>query len=465
MKMKITSTSVKLDKRMSVLLKKALFILFCLGFASCSWMASKGGSTDDTPLSISAPIANLQGLFHSTPGIDGTTRITGLDGSVLASASVVATDTTTGTFVTTTADSAGAFQMELPASVGDSVTLTVTASGTTSTTSFVVALTDPVPLNITQTDVAVSQNSNIAYVTATGSSTVSMVAVDLSTRQVISNTLFTDPDTGINLTNLADIEIFDDQSLALLLEKSQLKYYLVNLTGPTMLSSPISITGNFATIVGQNNVRLRVTLEGVTATETLIRETVSRAISTFNSLITSLPDSGTSMMLEIFIGPTTTQLFVGGTFSGNGLLYNFNIQNSTLAINSSSSLTLPSATLSGMTIFADKTRALLGNQNLLAGVGTHRALYECDLTNMTQTNTLLVDGIPQEIVASPDGNEVYVTLSETHQLLKLNTSATPLAVNQQYATGPNPSRIAIGSQSTLAAVLNDSDTTVSFITP
>lgn len=443
-----------------------LFILILLtSSCSCSWLGSKGGSTDDTPLSIAAPIANLQGLFHSTSGTDGTTRITGLDGSVVALASVVAENTTTGASVTTTADSAGAFQLELSASVGDSVTLTVTASDTLSTTSFVIALTDPVPLDITQTDVAVSQNSNMAYVTATGSSTVSMVAIDLSTRQVISNTLFTDPDTGVNLTDLADIEIFDDQNLVLLLEKSQLKYYLVNLTGPTMLGSPISLTGNFATIVSQNNVRFRATLEGVTATEELMRETISRAISTFNSLITSLPDSGTSMMLEVFIGPTTTQLFVGGTFSGNGLLYNFNIQNSTLAINSTSSLTLPSATLSGMTIFADKTRALLGNQNTLSGLGSHRALYECDLTSMTRTNTLLVDGVPEEIVASPDGNAIYVTLSESHQLLQLNTSASTLAVDQEYSTGPNPSRVAIGSQSSLAAVLNDSDTTVSFITP
>lgn len=438
----------------------SLLLVFQCFLISCDWFIPD--FADEDPLSIDSPIANVEYIFRSSPSTDGEVRVTGLDESVVGESTLVATNSTTEATVQATADSNGAFQFEIAASVGDTVTIEFDYSGVIDSFSFTASLSDPVPLDLEQTDLAVFATQNKTFVTVKGSETTSLVEIDLTERQVSQTYALTEVETGTVLTDLAMIEVFESSQLALIMDKTQLKFYILDLTSMTVKSSPIAITGNFATIASQNEVTMRASFNGVAETETLIRSTLSNLMALYNSAISTLPDANTPLVLDGQISAETTQLLIMATVGGNGFLFNIEMQNDTLGINSQTSLAFPFSTVAGLGLYNNRANAFIGDQTDLTGSGTlSRNVYVCDLTTMSISSTLTVDGTPRDIVMNSTYSDAYITLNTTHQVVKIETSS--LTQTQTYDTGPNPTRLAISTSNDIVTPLNQADTTVSLI--
>lgn len=456
--MKLVYNDMKLMK-----IKKLLIIfLLALNCLSSACDLFIPDFADEDPLSIDSPIANVEYIFRSSPSTDGEVRVTGLDGSVVGDSTMVATNSTTNATVQATADSNGAFQFEIAASVGDTVIIEFDYSGVTDSFSFTASLSDPVPLDLEQTDLAVFATQNKTLVTVRGSSITSLVEINLTQRQVSNTYALTEAETGTPLTDLSMIEIFESSQLALIMDKTQLKFYILDLTTMTVKASPIAITGNFATIAAQNEVTMRASFNGVAETEALIRSTISNLMATYNSAISTTPDANTPLVLDGQISVDTTQLFIMATVGGNGILFNVEMQNSTLSINSQTSLVFPFSTVAGLGLYNSRANALIGDQTDLTGTGTlSRNVYVCDLTTMSISSTFTVEGTPRDIVMNSTQSDAYITLNTTHQVVKIETSS--LTQTQTYDTGPNPTRLAIGASDDIVTPLNQADTTVSLI--
>lgn len=430
-----------------------------LSFASCS--RSYVAPDEDVPLSIASPIANLEVIFHSAPSTDGKVRLTGLEDAVLANSNVVALNETTLQTESTTADANGGFQMEISASANDVITVLVNSVEVTDSTNFTVSATDPTPLYVNQTDVSIFQSQNLAYVTVTGSSTTSLVELNLTTGLVTSTHLLTEAETGAALTDVIGIEVFENAKLALVIDKTLAKFYLVDLSTLTVKADPIEITGNFAKILTQNSIKFHFGFNNVAETEELIRQGILGIVTTLNNKLGKLPDANTAVVLDGVIGSSSSQLLFAGTLSNVGTLVNFSFQNSDLAILSEKTLALFSGTVGGLAVFDDRSQALIANQAKQVARGDQKAYYVCDLNEMVKTKTLLIDGLPSELVTSPDQSKIYAALNDTHQLITIDT--TDFTISDTKALGPNPDRIAIGSQGDTATALNSGDTTVSFV--
>lgn len=65
------------------------------------------------------------------------------------------------------------------------------------------------------------------------------------------------------------------------------------------------------------------------------------------------------------------------------------------------------------------------------------------------------------MTVAADETRIYLTRFNTHDLAQINTGT--LAVEQTFETGPNPTRVALGSDGNLITVLNEADTTVSLL--
>lgn len=432
-----------------------------LSFASCS--RSSVAPDEDVPLSISSPIANLAAIFHSAPSTEGKVRITGLAGSVSANSNIVALDESTSQTESTSADSTGAFQLEISASEGDTLSLLVNSVDvdTDDSTSFTVSSDDPTPLYVNQTDISVFQSANLAYVTVSGSSGTSLVSLNLTDGSVVGTHLLTEAETGISLTDIIGIEVFENARLALIIDKTQAKFYLVDLDTLTVENDPIEITENFATILAQNSVKFHFSFDNVTETEELIRHGILGIVTTLNDRLSTLPDTDTPVLLDGVISSTSSQLLFAGTLSNVGTLANFSFQNSDLSIQSQTTLALFSGTVGGIAVFDNRSQILVANQAQQTGRGNQKAYYVCDLGDMVKTSTLLFEGMASELITSSDESKIYAVLNDTHQLITIDTNS--LTVTDTKATGPNPNRITLGSQGDTATTLNAGDTTVSFV--
>lgn len=448
-------------------MKKILFytIVFIAFLTSCSFLKNQGSVETrdaDRPVSIVSPIANATKIFFSAPSPEGQVRVTGIDGAVESESTVILKNRTSGPEIETRATRDGAFQAEITSQPGDLVELQVTKDGAADRLSHTASKEDPTPLNVNQTDVSVFQTEGRAFVSVSGNQGISLVEINLSERQVVQTHLLRDPESSAPLEDITMIEIFDRSRLAVIIERTQAKFYLVDLDSLTTKENPIDVTGRFANILALNDVRFKLNIN-IEESEALIRQAITTALVAFNDLITNLPDAGTSLFLDCQISASTSQLIIAGTFSGNGRILNVTIQNSDQTLTSEASLTLQGAVLSGVAVYGGRTRALLGVQNSQAGLGIQRPIYVVNLETMEQidSRTILVDGIPKELVATLNEQSVYGTLSNIHQVIQIDTAS--LETTEHYPTGPFPSRLSVGLEGDLISALNDSDITVSLI--
>jgi hypothetical protein len=437
---------MRLRKTRSFLLLALLAILPV--FASCF---SSGDSGDNQPLSVNPPIANLTQIFHSAPGTDGLVRVTGLAGSVAENGLVGILNFTIEESVSVTADATGAFQTSIAASVGDVLSVTVTSDGERDSFLFTSAVTDPVPLNVAQTDVGVDYGQNRAYVTVSGDTETSLVEIDLNQRQVSDTHRLTDAATGVFLNDLTAIEIFATARIAVVLERTQLKFYLVDLDTLTALSDPIALTDRFATIAGSNELSLRLSFNGVTESEAAIRNAISAAMAAFNDQITTTPDTDANVLVDADIQAATTQVIIAATFSGSGRLSRYTLQNSDFAILTESSSDFSGTELTALAVYNDGGKAAVGSTDTVTAI---------DLSTMTTLTTAGLSATPAEIVAS--GSDLFATLSSTHQVVQL--SGESLSLLNTFTAGPSPTRLAIGSSAEIIAAVNTGDTTISLLT-
>lgn len=418
-------------------------------FASC--FSGGGGGDDNQPLSINPPIANLTEIFHSAPGTDGLVRVTGLAGSVAENGLVGILNFTTEESVSVTADATGAFQTSIAASVGDAISVTVTSGDERDSFIFTSALTDPVPLNVAQTDVGVDYGQSRAFVTVSGDDAASLVEIDLTQRQVAGTHRLTDAASGAFLNDLAAVEIFETARIAVILERTQLKFYLVDLDTLAALPDPIPLTERFVTIAAGNELSLRLSFDGVTESEAAIRSAISAAMAAFNNQITTMPDASTNVLVDADIDAANTHVVIAATFSGNGRLSRYTLQNSDFAI-----LTEASADFSGTTL----TALAVYNAGGKAAVGSADAVTAIDLSSMATLTTTSLTATPTEIIAG--GSDLFATLSSTHQVVQLNGET--LSLSTTFDTGPTPTRLAIGASGETIAVLDTGDTTISLLT-
>lgn len=423
------------------------------------------GAADDTdpePIIIASPIANLEYIFDSAPGNDGNVRVTALSGAVIGDSAIVATNTTTGATATATASSNGAFQLEIAASDGDTLTLAITSAGETESASFAVSLLSPTPLSVNQTDVAVDSGSGKAYVSVSGTTGTSLVELSLTDGRVSTTHGLSDPDTGTALTDLTAIQVFSDARIAVVIDRTELKFYLVDLTDVSVMPDPIAITGNFATIVRQNETSFRIHFDGVDESETYIRQAIQGALVTLNNSIETLPDAGTNVILDGSVGSASSDILFAGAVSNNVMLARFIVTNETMAVTSEENLVLSTGEVGGLAVFADRSKALVANESSQTSMGNNRFLHVVDLSGaLAQSQTIFVDGIPSDVETNANETELYVSLSDKHQLATF--SASSLTQSTTHDTGPTPGRLAIGTDDALSAVLNAGDTTVSFV--
>lgn len=448
------------------LMKKTVYVALILStvllaLMSCNCRGKGAGTTEEPTVSITSPIANLEKVFTSAPGTDGTVRITGLDGAVAASAVVTVINEATAESESTAASTSGGFQVEIAANAGQNIVIAVTSNLETETTSFTASALDPTPLSVFPTDVSVYKAANKVFVTIASDTGESLISLDLSTQTFLQKHTLTEVETGVALTDLIAIEAFEDSGIAMLIDRKQIKFYLLDLNTVTTMADPIAITGNLATILAQNTLFITMTFRDVEESEELIRVALNGIVTTLNQKIAALPDGNTPVMVDIAIGQNTSEMVFAGTMSGVGLLARFTIQNSDLSVSKEETLALSAGVSSALAVYNDRSTAAIANQTEQEGLGEARLVTICDLSEMKITSFHLVDGAISEFAVSPDETDIAAIFPNLHKLMTFASDTFETLTNS--ATGPTPARLALSPQGDKATVLNESDTTVSFI--
>lgn len=196
---------------------------------------------------------------------------------------------------------------------------------------------------------------------------------------------------------------------------------------------------------------LRLSFDGVTESEAAIRSAISTAMAAFNNQITTTPDASTNVLVDADIHAANTHVVIAATFSGNGRLSHYTLQNSDFSILSESSADFSGTTLTALAVY---------NAGGKAAVGSADAVTAIDLSSMATFTTTSLTATPTEIIAG--GSDLFATLSSTHQVVQLNGET--LSLSTTFDTGPTPTRLAIGASGETIAVLDTGDTTISLLT-
>ncbi len=446
-------------------LKTALLVSVILALTiltSCRNRATSGTGVE--PIIISSPIANLEKIFVSSPGeatseTDPVVRVTGLDESVSAASTVTITNAANGVSESTTASSTGAFQLEIIAGTGDTLSLAVSIDGETEDQSYTVSSASPFPLAESYTDVSFDGDTGYAYLTFAAGSSHSVTVLDTNTDTTRATLDLTDAGTGTAIANIEDIAVFSEIDRAMIVDESLLNIYLVDLTSLAIEGDAIGLSGNFATIIAANQVNMHFT--GATSAAGLRSALVGFA-TIVNEAFSTIPDAGTDLFIDANISSTQIDIVFAGEINGALTVSQFIVDATTYEVLSRESLSLGTGEPGGLVVNSTRSFAYIANQTDQSGLGDNHSIKSVSLGGtLALDQAAFVAGVPVDLAISADDALLYTIQNNTHQLLTLN--AATLATVASTDTGPNPTGLSLAASGDTVIVFNDGDDTLSTI--